>query len=84
MFTIEELESGINLSGTEVKCHFGNNKMVSFNQQILPNASNLSKLFWIENPKYWELKESCTNEQFCIFVNLLIKDLLIHKGLVSL
>lgn len=84
MFTLNELQSGINLSGTVVKCQFGNSKIISFNVQVLPNVSNLSKLFFIENPKYWELKDDCTNEQFCIFINLLIKDLLIYKGLVSL
>lgn len=84
MFTLEELKSGINLSGTVVKCQFGKNKMIQFSEQVLPNVSTVSNLFYIDNPKYWELKEDCTKEQFVMFINLIIKDLLITKGLVSL
>lgn len=85
MFTLNELQSGIKVGEIRVKIEsIGSSKIVSFSERVLPHVSNVSNLFYIDNPKYWELKDDCTNEQFCIFINLLIKDLLIYKGLVSL
>ena len=86
MFTIEELQSGIKVECLSIKIEsVGSSKIVSFGEQVLPYVSNISNLFYIDNPKYWELRDDdCSNEQFAIFVNILIKDILIYKGLVSL